>query len=300
MVYGTELLVYNNLLWGITYSGALNDNGAIFSFNPANNALLKKADFETIASGGTTNSLTLLNNKLYGSTNNGGTYNQGVIFEFNPANNALNIEYNIGYTTAKHKMNFTVYNNILYSCSSIGGANTFGQLFSFNPATNQYSALVDMNESIGSRGAGAVTLYNNKLYGFTIQGGAHNRGNLFSYNLQNATFQTLINLGGDELCHPSGQVVYYNNKIYGTCMTGGTMQSASNTGGGIYEYDPATNVYTIKANFVDSIARQYINGGFTLLNNKFYGVSSTGGNSMEGTLYEYDIVTNSLTTKHFF
>jgi len=298
--YGTELLVYNNLLWGITSSGALNDKGAIFSFNPANNALLKKADFETIASSVTSNSLTLLNNKFYGTTNNGGTYNQGVIFEFNPANNALNIEYNIGYATAKHKMNFTVYNNILYSCSSIGGANTFGQLFSFNPATNQYTALLDMNESIGSRGSGAVTLYNNKLYGFTIQGGAHNRGNLFSYNLQNASFQTLINLGGDELCHPSGQVVYYNNKIYGTCITGGTMQNASNTGGGIYEYDPATNIYTIKANFVDSIARQYINGGFTLLNNKFYGVSSTGGYSMEGSLYEYDIVTNSLTTKHFF
>lgn len=298
--YGTKLVVYNNLLWGASNSGAMNDKGAIFSYNPLTNALLKKVDLQTIGTGTIYGSLTLLNNKLYGNTNYGGASNTGVIFEYNPATNLLGIEYDLSYTSAKLHMNFTAYNNLLYSCSTVGGAYNLGQIFSFNPVNNQYTALYSLQSPAGINGAGAVTVYNNKLWGFTQHGSTYNEGSLFSYNLLTSIYTTAIALGGSDLQNPGGPLLYYNNKIYGTCQNGGIVSNSDQGAGGIYEFDPATNMFTVKVNMLDTNADTYDNGGFTLLNNKFYGVSSYGGNNNEGSLYVYDPATNLVSKLHDF
>jgi uncharacterized repeat protein (TIGR03803 family) len=299
LVYGTKLLVYNNLLWGATNSGALNNFGAIFSFNPVTNALLKRVDFQTISSGTLFGSLTLLNNKFYGNTVDGAANGAGCIFEYNPATNLLINKYDLSYITGRYHMNFTAHNNLLYSCSAVGGTLNIGQLFSFNPVNSQYTSLYNLMGSNGKYGAGAVTVYNNKIWGFTQQQAAYGEGSLFSYDLATNTFLTKISLGGGEMTYPTGALMYYNNKLYGSCSIGGIF--ANNFGsGGIYSYDLASDTYETKINLVDTIGKFYDQGGFTLLNDKFYATTSYGGNNDEGSLLEYNPVTNTVIKRHNF
>lgn len=296
---GTKLVVYNSLLWGTTNIGGQSNGAAIFSFNPATNALLKKVEINTIGSNTCYNSLTLLNGKLYGSTAVGGANNSGVIFEYNPATNILVSKYNLTYTTVKHTLRFTVYNSILYGCSASGGANNEGQLCSFNPVTSQYTALVDLSLTNGMQGAGALTFYNNRFYGFTTRGSAYGKGNLFSYDLLTSTFAIKVQLGGSELTNPTGAMIHYNGKLYGTCELGGLYENDHGVGG-IYEFDPANDIYTIKQMLHDTTASIFDQGGFTLLNDKFYMVSSYGGSTNEGSLCAYDPAMNSITKLHDF
>ncbi len=295
------LTVYSGKLWGCTEYGALNDNGAIFSYDPATNILLKKVEFDNIGTGHVQGALTLLNNKLYGGCISGGANNSGAIFEYNPATNILTKEYDLSYnTTGRGEMTFTAYSNKLYSCSEAGMPDNVGALFSFDPATNVYSTLLQLTETTGIHGSGALTLYNNKLWATSTDGGNYSDGSMISYDLINGTSSVALYFGGSELQFPSGQVMYYNNKIYGTAQRGGANQSSMVGGSGIYEYDIVTGVYTMKFILESSDGRYSDQGGFVLLNNKFYGVTKFGGDNLYGTLYEYDPATNIFTKKHDF
>lgn len=296
---GTKLVAYNSLLWGATNIGEQTNGAAIFSFNPITNALLKKVEINTIGSSTCSNSLSLLNGKLYSTTSVGGTNNSGVIFEYNPATNGLISKYNLSYTTLKHALRFIAYNNLLYGCSASGGANNVGQLASFNPSTNQYVALYNFSNSSGRQGAGALTLYNSKLYGFTESGANYGMGCLFSYDPFASTYAVHIHLGGPEITNPSGTLLYYNHKLYGTCELGGLYQNDHGVGG-IFEYDPYTDNYTVKHLFQDTMASPFDQGGFTLLADKFYMVSSYGGATNEGSLCSYDPTTQTVSKLHNF
>ncbi len=294
------LVVYSAKLWGCTEYGALNDEGSIFSYDPATNILLKKVDFDNAGLGSPRGALTLLSNKLYGACGHGGASNSGAIFEYNPATNILANEYDLSVNTPRYKITFTVYNNKLYSCSEGGFVNNNGVIFSFDPSTNVLSNLFYLNDTTGIRGSGAVTLYNNKMWVTTTDGGIYGDGSMISYDLINSSSSVALYFGGNELQYPSGQVMYYNHKIYGTTARGGSIQSSTDGGSGIYEYDIATGAYTIKLALESTDGRYSDQGGFVLLNNKFYGVARYGGDNLDGTLYEYDPATNTFTKKHNF
>jgi len=297
---GYPLTVYSGKLWGCTEYGSLNDKGAIYSFDPATNIVSKKADLSSIGIGLSQGALTLMNNKFYGASNNGGNNNLGAIFEFNPATNILTKEFDHSYSSGRGDMTFTVYNNKLYSCSEVGIPNYNGVLFSYNPATNIFTSLLQLTESIGIRGSGAVTLYNNKLWATTTDAGEYGDGSMISYDLINGTSSVVLSFGGNELQYPCGQLMYYNNKIYGTAARGGIYLDSTSSGSGIYEYDMATGVYTMKVSMQSSDGKFTDQGGFVLLNNKFYGVTKYGGTNLYGTLFEYDPATNIFAKKHDF
>lgn len=79
-----------------------------------------------------------------------------------------------------------------------------------------------------------------------------------------------------------------NGKLYGTTSLGG-----SSNLGVLFEYDPATSVYTQKVD-LDG----FISAAMTLApNGKLYGTTHTGGVSGMGVLFEYDPSTNIYTKK---
>jgi len=290
------LTVYNGKLWGTTTYGGLNDNGTLYSYDPATNIFSKKKDMKSVDLGQVNSRLTVLNNKLYGSAHRDGASNIfGGIFEYNPATDVLVNEFDYDGYTAHFDIEFTVYNNKLYAVSSTGGQSTEGVVFSFDPSTDTYQELVQLAPNNLETGSGPLTLYNNKFYGFALKKGNHGKGTLFSYDPASANFSTHIHLGGPELLQPTGPVLHYNNKIYGTAHRGGDEEA-----GGIYEYDLATGVYTIKKSFTGTMRTGVDQGGLTVYNNKFYGVTQNGGTYQLGTLYEYDPATNNLVIKHHF
>ena len=77
-----------------------------------------------------------------------------------------------------------------------------------------------------------------------------------------------------------------NGKFYGL-----TYQGGANLAGVIFKWDPVTNTYTNKADFMGPIGKNPY-GAMTLIGSKFYGMTSQGGANNVGVIFEWDTLTN--------
>ncbi len=80
----SSLTVFNNLLYGYTHEGGVNDKGVLFEFNPATGVYVKKFDFSQSQGGRAIGKMIVYNGEMYGMTPIGGANDKGVIFKFHP------------------------------------------------------------------------------------------------------------------------------------------------------------------------------------------------------------------------
>lgn len=71
----------------------------------------------------------------------------------------------------------------------------------------------------------------------------------------------------------------------------------STANGVLFEYDLTTSTYTKKKDLVSSVDGKGFWGRMTLFNNKFYGLTGSGGANSVGVLFEYEPATNVYTKK---
>lgn len=133
--------------------------------------------------------------------------------------------------------------------------------------------------------------WNGKLYGTTSRGGVNNFGTIFEYdpvtNMYTKKFDfgpTVSVTGGS----PKGSLLLYNNKFYGLAADYGASGS-----GCLFEWDPATNVYTKKFDFGGSYPGGNPQNSLRLMNGKMYGTTLQGGISNLGIVFEWDPVANT-------
>ena len=290
-----SLIVYDNKLWGVSWSSTGPQGGGyIFSYDPLANILTGKVELGAINGSRHSGAMAILNGKFYGSTNEGGANDEGLLFQYDPATNILTKEMDYTATTISRRFTMVTYNNLLYGASGFG-ANGNGGIFSYNPVTNAYSGKVLFSDATGGSSVGSVMLYNNKIYWWNYFGGLYGEGSLFEYDPVANSYAIKVQLGSADLFRPMGQMVYHNNKLYGAAIFGGNHKE-----GGIYEYDIATQSYSIKRHMENSSGQFGEQGAFTIYNNKFYGVTYTGGVNDSGTLFEYDPAANTYIVRHNF
>ncbi len=85
-----------------------------------------------------------------------------------------------------------------------------------------------------------------------------------------------------------------NGKLYGV-MNGGIYDN-----GILVELDPATGAFSKRTDFNQPVNGMAPNGLVKANNGKLYGTTLNGGPNEMGTLFEYDIITNTLVTKITF
>ena len=131
-----------------------------------------------------------------------------------------------------------------------------------------------------------------ELWGMAAEGGDFNAGVIFKTDLtgtnQSVEHSFFKNVGltpiYTQLCEAS------NGKFYGTTRLGGVASD-----GVLFEYDPATEVYTKKIDFLGDANGKNPEGGlFEASNGLLYGMTSRGGLNDLGVLYSYDPSTNNL------
>jgi uncharacterized repeat protein (TIGR03803 family) len=137
------------------------------------------------------------------------------------------------------------------------------------------------------------------LVGGTLQNNQASNGFLFSTDSSGQNFQVkydfpVTTFGASPA---SVEMIPYNGKLYGTTRIGGTHNY-----GTIFEYDPATDIYTKKFDFgpVVSATGGGPRGSLLLYNNKFYGLGADYGVNGLGVIFEWDPVTNIYTKKYDF
>lgn len=309
----SSLTVKGSKLYGMTYSGGVNDMGVIFEWDPATNTFSKKIDFDGTIGSNPTGNLILLGNKFYGMTYSGGLINKGVIFEWDPISNIyikkIDLDFTIGCLP---NGSFTLSNGKLYGMTGAGGIHSGGVIFQWDPVTNIYTKKIELSSATGYHPKGNLTLVGNKFYGMTNTGGANNLGVIFEWDTATNLYtmkQSFSTLNGS---NPYGSLTFKNAKLYGMTNSGGT-----DNGGTIFEWNPYNNTFIKKYNFKNT-------GGYDPLNNfnpfgdlveyvclsslpeinlQGNGITIVSGNTSTSTanLTNYgDVVVNSFKTVNFY
>ncbi len=132
-----------------------------------------------------------------------------------------------------------------------------------------------------------------QLWGTTSSGGSTMSGTIFTLDTAGNNYNLVYdwtNLNDGKRPH-TGLTYASNDKFYGV-----TYQDGPFFGGVLFEYDYVTNTYTHKHDFQDPSGSLPIGPVIQTANGKLYGMSSFGGSTNFGVIYEYDITTDTYTS----
>lgn len=298
--FGT-LVPYNGKMYGVTGLGGRYQDigGIIFEYDPATGITTKKIDLVQSEGFLPYSSLTVVGSKFYGCTVFGGASGLGVIFEYDPTTNVYTKKIDLTSTLGSYPYCvLQLYNGKLYGTTTRGGANSQGTIFEYDYTTNTIVKKMDFaSATTGYEAMGGLTLLNGKLYGGTRRFGATFDGVLFEWDPTTNVYTVKYSMPGAAAIGSdfTGRLAVYNNKLYGNTRAG-----AANSGGAIFEWDPATNTVTNKINFAIATGSAGNYGEMLLYNNKFYGTTTFGGANSKGVVYEWDPASNIYTNKFNF
>ncbi len=262
--YGSLTLVGSSKLYGMNEWGGLNNDGTLFEYDLATNVLTKKLDFDRYLTGQhPLGSLVLVSGKLYGMTSIGGLNDDGVLFEYDPTTNIYTKKMDFDDTLSGRQPHGSLIHDgfgKLYGMTFTGGANHIGVLFEYDLNTNIYTKKVTFNGALNGRYPdGDLVLHGSgKMYGMTRSGGAYTHGVLFEYDPSTSVYTKKMDFN-DTLTgqFPRGNLMLSRSgKLYGMTSSGGIYNS-----GVIFEYDPISEIFTKKTDFIGT------NGYFPVSNN---------------------------------
>jgi uncharacterized repeat protein (TIGR03803 family) len=305
--FGGLVQASNGLLYGMTNLGGNFSQGVIFSYDIANDTLIKILNLDATSGGKPyAGFIKAANGKLYATTTQGGVNNLGTLIQFDPATNVLTKRYD--FTTANGYFSYgKLYQHssgLFYGLTRLGGTNSDGVLFRFDDATATYSVRFTFNNSDAAVGgypySNLALGTDGKLYGTTEQTGSGSaNGTIFNFDISTSAYtrvRTFSGISSGTGAEPrSGLWAASNGKIYGTCSTGG-----SGDHGTFWNYEPSTTIFTYHSlRFLPSGARP--NGQLMkAANGLLYGMTLEGGSNRSGVIFSFNPTSSTYTVLHDF
>jgi uncharacterized repeat protein (TIGR03803 family) len=228
------LVLSGSTLYGTTFNGGTNGNGAVFAVNTNGTGFTKLYSFTAKNfngnTGGMTNSdganpaadLILSGNTLYGTASTGGNsdFGSGTVFAINTNGTGFTNLHSLIYADgASPFAGLILSGKTLYGAAAFRGNSGYGTVFAVS--TNGTGFTNFYNFSGGSDGAypeGSLILSGNTLYG-TAEGGASPSANGTVFSLSLGSIAPLLTI------LPSGTNVILT---WSTNATGFTLQSTTN------------------------------------------------------------------------
>jgi uncharacterized repeat protein (TIGR03803 family) len=308
-------LASDNLLYGVTQLGGINNVGAIYQYDPTFNSYQKKFDFNAKVTGSTPTGALMqaTDGKFYGTCAYGGSHDKGVLFQFDPVTNALVVKLEFDGTNGASPTGELLQTNDgkIYGMTADGGATQNGVLFQFDPITSTYVKKFDFNNTgSGKYPSGGLTQGDDgKLYGLTSAGGANvpldfmdGLGVLFQYDPATSTYTKKIDFDNNIVgSMPNGTLVKAKDgKLYGMTTGGGDTTETLNGFGTLFQFDPATSLISEKLRFNRSNGISPNGSLLQASNGNLYGVTNAGGAYNSGVLFQFDPATSTYTKKRDF
>ena len=293
---GTYLLLMSG-------GGAFDYGGTVAEYNSTTNAFSAKVNFKRVETGSNPDGNLVKfsgNGKYYGMCGYGGKGENGTIYEYDHATAKITNKVDLTpYPKGKQPSKSLVLGNNgkLYGTTEFGG-DGYGTIFEVNPSNGKITNVANFNGVNGNRVRGTMVLApNGLLYGVTYSGGSTDQGVLFQFNPTNNTITKLKDIKDILTYYPQGGLVLATNgKLYGTTLSGGTKNY-----GALFEYDIANGTLTKKADFDAAVTGNSPYAKMLQANNGIlYGTCFEGGNNGKGTIYSYNINTNTLATLAHF
>lgn len=304
--YGDLIQVSNDKLYGFTKQDGSNGGGTLFEYDFILNNFSVRYNFSSSNSFLYGSPYYASNGKIYGLSYKGGYSDCGTLFEYDFGLNSISTKVELcahAYNKQPSGNLLQISNNKFYGVCTNGGIqpNSAGSIFEFDKSINSVSIKYGFGGIDGSiPSAGLISASNGKLYGMTQGGGNFNWGVLYEYDITNnpsfftkkIDFNSLAT-GGT----PKGRLLEATNqKLYGLTSVGGI-----NNDGALFEYSINTNSILKVADFNDlTNGKNPFGNLIQAANGKLYGMTQFGGIYGAGCLFEYDILSNSLTNKYNF
>jgi len=290
----------NGKLYGSCSGGGTNGAGTVFEFATGGTTItavsLVDATMGSVPFG---EFVQFTNNSLYGTCTDGGANGIGSIIRIDASVSPLTITKVYDFQAGTNG-NFCAgrliksANNLIYGTTNAGGLNNGGVIFSFNPTGDVYTKVSDLNTGgfAGSFG-GLAEDGSGVLVGLALDGGAASSGALYRYTVASNTFNELVAFSFSNGARPRGRLTKATNGLfYGLTSNGGL-----NNKGVLFSFDPTTSTYTLRHTFGTGTGGDFPLGSLIEVNGKLYGTCSEGGNSGQGTLFEYTLSTNTMVKK---
>ncbi len=249
-------------------------------------------------------SLVFEDGKLLGMTYGGGENDCGVIFQFDIQQEQYLDLYHFTNTDGSYPYGgLTIASSgRVFGLTSQGGDHDNGTIFEFDLENQEMLQIISLQSDVNGGGlyGNLVEAPNGMLYITTSWGGEYNNGTILEFNPDEFTVSTKVHF----ISETTGRNVYgsltlsSNGLLYGMCKKGG-----ENNTGTLFCYDPEQDLFEVLAHYtqvyswevtdVDEIIYP-IGTPLIASNGKLYGLTSDGGTTDYGTLFEYDFNQNAL------
>lgn len=233
--------------------------------------------------------------ELWGMTSDGGEYGAGTIFKTDSLGNNYTIQHSF------YKIEGAGWDATSLVEGSNGNLFGFcqGFLYEYNYGANSYQKRCNLTDTINGllHDFPMVQAPNGKLYGVSSSGGLYSSGVIFEYDVSSHNYTKLFDFSSSSGASPSGSLLLANDgNFYGTTIAGGLYNK-----GVLYQFNPNTNVFIKKIDLSTTISG--FNPAGTLVqasDGNLYGVTNSGGSNNFGTIYQYNLITNSISIKFSF
>ena len=256
----------------------------------------------------TTTNIYAQKNELWGMTSGG--YHYGTIFKTDSVGEHMELVYAFGDNGVNpYNTSFVQYTNgKLYGVTN-GGKFNQGAIFKFDPYNKEYEAVHYFTGGLdGANPIGKLLLANNgKFYGTCKYGGEYNQGIIYEFNPNTNEYKIIFTFKDNTTgkMPVGGLIQATNGKLYGmTLLNYGSFNIL--TGGTLYEFD-LTNDSIITKVYFSNAYLPGVNYGRTpagdllqINNGHLYGMTTYGGTSFGGVIFDYDISLDTLIVKHNF
>ncbi len=244
------------------------------------------------------------NGLLWGTTAQGGASGKGTIFKYNPATRAFVTVVEFSGADGANPQASLVSDGagLLWGTTARGGASDLGTVFSVNETTGALTTKVNFTgttgQAIGSQPKGALWCDGSGVFwGTTSAGGALDLGTIFKFDpaANGGTFISVAEFSGTNGTSPGAApdaalVDAGGGILWSTTERGGTSDL-----GTVFKFNTGTSGISTVVNFAGANGqnpkgRLHHDGlGF------FYGTTSGGGTSNQGTVFKVNAATSELT-----
>lgn len=235
--------------------------------------------------------------QLWGLSHRGGQYGAGTIFKTNASGNSQTVMHEF---YVENEGNNPSYGTLiqatdgkLYGMTETGGMYKGGLIFRYDPTDSSYTKCYDFKYETGHTPRGSLMQASNGLfYGMTFSGGTGSNGVLFSFDPVTSVYIPLINFAGSSNgMHPYGGLIQASDgNLYGVTAEGGIYGV-----GVLFQFNPVTNVFIKKHDFVGSSGSQPVADLIQAVDGMLYGVTQLGGLGSVGVVYRFDLTTSVYT-----
>jgi len=295
----SELINISGTLYGTTAGGGGHYTGTVYSINTATNAETVIYSFDSNAGFDASNpgaAVLNVNGTLYGAGEHGGAYTAGGIYTVATSTGAESLVYSFtGANDAEANEGLTKLDGTLFAAVAQGGQHSTGEILSINPLNGQVAQLASFNGN-GQYPSAAMVPVGSVLYGTTKAGGAAGLGSVYQFNPSTGAITTAYSFQGNSDGEiPYDSLVKVSASLYGTTYNGGIYGN-----GTLFKFDPATGTETVLHSFAGPTDGKNLTAGLIDVGGTLYGTAPAGGLYGYGTLFSFDLKSNTLSVLYSF